>query len=178
MPSAQIIRASGPAVKIGTDMATAAAAKEPLVLVLFGATGDLSGLKILPALFALWQRKFMPEKIAVVGVAIEKYSDDQFRDLARKAVQDHGRLKPANDEEWKQFAQLLSYQAVDFSDTASYDSLGERITKIETERQLPGNRLFYLAISPTFFATVIDQLSAQRLMHRYRPGDAVVSGGD
>src|SRR5690242_6867949 len=100
MPSAQIIRASGPAVKIGTDMTTGAAAKEPLVLVLFGATGDLSGRKILPALFALWQQKFMPEKIAIIGVAIEKYSDDQFRDLARKAVQEHGRLKPANDDEW------------------------------------------------------------------------------
>ena len=61
-------------------------------------------------LFALWQGKFLPEKIAIVGVAIEKYTDDQFRDLARKAIQDHGRLKPANDDEWKQFAALLSYQ--------------------------------------------------------------------
>ena len=53
-------------------------------MVLFGATGDLSGRKILPALFALWQGKFLPEQIAIVGVAIEKYTDDQFRDLARK----------------------------------------------------------------------------------------------
>jgi glucose-6-phosphate 1-dehydrogenase len=169
MPSAQIIRASGPTVKLGSDMTTAAAAKEPLVLVLFGATGDLSGRKILPALFALWQQKFMPEKIAIIGVAIEKYSDDQFRDLARKAVQEHGRLKPANDDEWKKFASFLSYQSVDFANTASYKSLGDRITKIESEQQLPGNRMFYLAISPTFFASVIDQLSAQGLVHRCNP---------
>ena len=169
MPSAQIIRAHGPAMKIGTDMTTSAAAKEPLVMVLFGATGDLSGRKILPALFALWQGKFMPDKIVIIGVAIEKYTDDQFRDLARKSVQDHGRLKPKNDDEWKQFASLLSYQSVDFSDTVSYKNLGERITKIETDRQLPGNRLFYLAIAPSFFAPVIDQLSAQGLLHRMNP---------
>jgi glucose-6-phosphate 1-dehydrogenase len=141
-----------------------------LVLVLFGATGDLSGRKILPALFALWQGKFMPDNIAIVGVAIEKYSDDQFRDLARKAVQDHGRLKPANDDEWKKFAAQLSYQSVDFADTASYKNLATRITGIESKQNMPGNRLFYLAIAPSFFAAVIDQLSAQGLVHRYNPG--------
>ena len=83
MASAQVIRARGPSVKIGTDMPTAAGAKEPLVMVLFGATGDLSGRKILPALFALWQGKFLPDKITIIGVAIEKYGDDQFRAITR-----------------------------------------------------------------------------------------------
>ncbi len=142
MPSAQIIRASGPTVKLGSDMTTAAAAKEPLVLVLFGATGDLSGRKILPALFALWQQKFMPEKFAIVGVAIEKYSDDQFRDLARKAVQEHGRLKPANDDEWKKFASFLSYQSVDFANTASYKSLGDRITRLRASSNCRATECF------------------------------------
>jgi glucose-6-phosphate 1-dehydrogenase len=169
MPSAQIIRAHGPAVKIAPRIVASSAAQEPAVLVLFGATGDLSGRKILPALFALWQGKFLPDQISIVGVAIEKYNDDQFRDLARKAVQTHGRLKPASDDEWNQFAALLSYQSVDFSDTASYVNLGQRITAIESQRHMPGNRLFYLAVSPTFFASVIDQLSAQGLIHRYNP---------
>jgi glucose-6-phosphate 1-dehydrogenase len=170
MPTPQIIRAQGPVEKMMPQLGAAAAAKEPLVMVLFGATGDLSGRKILPALFALWQGKYFPEKIAVVGVAIEKYSDDQFRDLARKAVNEHGRLKPASDDEWKKFASLLSYQSVDFADTASYKALGNRIAGIESKQHLPGNRLFYLAISPSFFASVIDQLSAQGLVHRYNPG--------
>lgn len=170
MPDPQVIRVKGGATPqhVQTVIA-AAAAKEPLVLVLFGATGDLSGRKILPALFALWQGKFLPEKIAVVGVAIEKLSDDQFRDLARKAIGEHGRLKPASDDEWKKFATLLSYQSVDFSDAASFAALGKRIAGIEGQIGLPGNRLYYLAVAPSFFATVINQLSAQGLVHRYNP---------
>src|SRR5215813_10382264 len=170
MPDPQIIRAKSPKVEVPQTIAAAAAAKEPLALVLFGATGDLSGRKILPALFALFQGGFLPEKIAIVGAAIEKLSEDQFRDLARKAVQEHGRLKPANDDEWKKFATLLSYQSVDFSNSASYAALGQRITELENQRQLPGNRLFYLAIAPSFFASVVDQLSAQGLIHRFNPG--------
>ncbi len=63
-------------------------------MVLFGATGDLSGRKILPALFALWKGKFLPPQMAIVGVAIEKLSDDQFREIAKKSINEHGRLKP------------------------------------------------------------------------------------
>lgn len=136
-------------------------------MILFGATGDLSGRKILPALFALWKGKFLPDRIVILGVAIEKLSDDQFRDLARKAITEHGRIKPANDDEWKEFATLLSYQPVDFSNSASFDDLGKRIIGLEAQNHLPGNRLFYLAIAPSFFATVINQLSAEGLIHRY-----------
>src|SRR5690606_9983750 len=121
------------------------------------------------ALFALWKGKFLPERFAVLGVAIEKLSDDQFRDLARKAITEHGRLKPANDDEWKQFATLLSYQSVDFSNAASFDDLGARIVGLATAQQLSGNRLFYLAIAPSFFASVVNQLSAHGLIHRYSP---------
>ncbi len=81
MPSTQIIRAHGPAAKPAEGLGVSAAAKEPLVMVLFGATGDLSGRKILPALFALWKGKFLPPQMAIVGVAIEKLTDDKFRDL-------------------------------------------------------------------------------------------------
>ena len=70
----------------------AAAAKEPLTLVLFGATGDLSGRKILPALFALWQGKFLPEKIAIVGVAIEKL---QRRSVSRSGAESRSKSMAA-----------------------------------------------------------------------------------
>lgn len=165
-----VIRSQIPAAKPAGEIAAAAAATEPLTVVLFGATGDLSGRKILPALFALWKAKFLPPRIAIVGVAIEKWSDDQFRDAARKSVNEHGRLKADSDDEWKQFAEHLSYQSVDFADSASFANLSKRIVAIENERNLPGNRLFYLAIAPSFFASVIDHLSAQGLIHRLTPG--------
>src|SRR3954470_19630761 len=108
----QVVKARVPEEKAppATVPTASAAAKEPLVMVLFGATGDLSGRKILPALFALWQGKFLPPQMAVVGVAIEKMSDDQFRDLACKSIHEHCRLKPIDDDEWKRFASMLSYQ--------------------------------------------------------------------
>ena len=65
---------------------------------------------------------------------------------------------------------MLSYQTVDFADGASFDNLGKEITALEKERKLKGNRLFYLAIAPSFFAPVIKQLSEHKLIHRYRPG--------
>src|SRR3954471_2682959 len=169
MSSPQIIRARGTAAEAASIPSASAAAKEPLVMVLFGATGDLSGRKILPALFALWKGKFLPPQMAIVGVAIEKFSDDQFRDLARKSIDEHCRCKPDDDDEWKQFAALLSYQTVDFGSSDSFNTLAGRITSLESKNKLPGNRLFYLAIAPSFFAPVIDQLHGHGLMHRYTP---------
>src|SRR5262245_44510469 len=158
MPDTHVIRATVPTSQ-STATAASAAAHEPLTFVLFGATGDLSGRKILPALFALWQGKFLPEKISVIGVAIEKLSDDQFRDLALKSVKEHGRLKPSDDDEWNRFAALLSYQSVDFASADSFAMLGTRVTQLEKQLGLSGNRLFYLAIAPSFFAPVLKQLS-------------------
>src|SRR5262245_7349017 len=137
MADPQVIRAQAPAVQAAPHSAHAAA-RERLAMVLFGATGDLSGRKILPALFALWKGKFLPDRIVILGVAIEKLSDDQFRDHARKAITEHGRIKPASDDEWKEFAKLLSYQPVDFSNSASFDDLGKRIVGLEAQNQLPG----------------------------------------
>jgi glucose-6-phosphate 1-dehydrogenase len=170
MPSTQIIRAHGPAVQEAASSIASAAAKEPFTLVLFGATGDLSGRKIIPALFALWQGKFLPERFVILGVAIEKYTDDQFRDLARKSIQEHGRLKPESDAQWKQFAAALSYQSVDFSNAASFAELSKRVSALETQNNLPGNRLFYLAIAPSFFATAVEQLSQTGLVKRLPSG--------
>lgn len=170
MPTAHIVRPTGKAVPTPESSPTAAAAKEPLTVVLFGATGDLAHRKILPALFALWKGKFLPHQIAIVGVAIDKMSDDEFRQMARQAITDHGRVKPTNDDKWHKFAELLSYQPADFADSASFDRLGKRVTAIETQHGLPGNRLFYLAIAPSFFAQAIDQLSAHGLIHHYTPG--------
>src|SRR5947209_3654207 len=99
MASPQVIRARPVAAKVPQERAVAASAQEPLAMVLFGATGDLAGRKILPALFALWRGNFLPKQMAIVGVAIEKLTDDQFRESAHKSINEHGRLKPADDDE-------------------------------------------------------------------------------
>src|SRR5690348_10749811 len=98
MSSADVIQAH--AAEVQSDLQPAdIAAREPVTLVLFGATGDLSSRKILPALFALWKGSYLPEQYAIVGVAFEQMTDDAFRTSARKAIQEHGRIKPTDDSE-------------------------------------------------------------------------------
>lgn len=163
MTQAHVVRAQGrPFAQ--TESIAAVAAQEPVCLILFGATGDLAGRKLMPALFALWQGKFLPESFAIVGSAIESLNDDQFRQRARDDIQAHGRLKPASADEWNRFASHLYYQSVNFTSPASYRDLSARLQALEKQHGLTGNRLFYLAIAPTFFARVIEQLAGNQLV--------------
>jgi glucose-6-phosphate 1-dehydrogenase len=169
MSTPQVVRAQGmPAA--APAPAASITAQEPFTFVLFGATGDLSGRKILPALFALWQGHFLPESFLIVGVAIENLTDDQFREHARQSVSEHGRLKPASADEWAQFARHLGYQSVNFGQADSYRGLATRLGDLEKQHNLPGNRLFYLAVAPAFFASVIEQLSAHQLIRHQGDG--------
>jgi glucose-6-phosphate 1-dehydrogenase len=147
-----------------------AAAHEAVALVLFGATGDLAGRKLLPALFALAQGGFLPEKFAIVGVAINDLDDVGFRQLAQKSVQEHGRVKPADAAGWDRFAGHLFYQKVNFTAPDSYNDLDKRLAALEPQQGLTGNRLFYLAVAPSFFGPVIEQLSAHHILRRPERG--------
>jgi glucose-6-phosphate 1-dehydrogenase len=144
-------------------------AHAPVTLVLFGATGDLASLKLLPALYVLYRGNLLPKEFAILGGAIDQLTEDQFRDRAREAVNTHGRLKPASQGDWDTFARHLFYQAVDFGSAESFKSLAGRLPKLEKERGLPGNRLYYLAIAPSFFAKVVEQLALQRLISATEP---------
>jgi glucose-6-phosphate 1-dehydrogenase len=169
MPTAEVVHALGAKV-VEAMQRPNPAAQEPVSFVLFGATGDLSGRKILPALFALWQGGFLPENFIIVGSSISSLSDEQFRDQARQEIQEHGRIKPASADEWSRFAQRLFFQSVNFANADSYRSLEARLAALEKQHGLLGNRLYYLAIAPSFFASVIEQLSAHHLIRRDENG--------
>lgn len=159
------------------ELASNAAAHEPMTFVLFGASGDLSGRKILPALFALHQGGFLPEKLAIVGASRDTFDDNSFRDSARKSIVAHGRVKPASDDEWRGFADRLFYQVTDFGSAESFAALTTRLEAIERDRSLPGNRLFYLAVAPSFFGTVIDLLAASKLIVKAPSGTPAGENG-
>jgi glucose-6-phosphate 1-dehydrogenase len=168
MSSAAVIHPQGLEPVVGPM--TNIAAKEPTTLVLFGATGDLSSRKILPALFALWKGGYLPPDYAIVGVAHESQSDDTFRAAARQAIQEHGRIKPAGDEEWGRFAPRLFYHHADFGDVKTFQPVADRVGAVEKQLRLPGNRLFYLAVAPSFFARVVESLAAVKLIQRTTDG--------
>ncbi|MDQ6654754.1 MAG: glucose-6-phosphate dehydrogenase [Verrucomicrobiota bacterium] len=131
-------------------------------IVIFGATGDLTHRKLLPALYNIAADGELPPQVAVIGMARRPKSDDEFRTEMGEAVRKFSRQK-VRDEVWDQFARGLFYHTSDFNDAAGYKALGERLDQLDKERGTGGNRLFYFAVAPDQFDTILEQLKAAGL---------------
>jgi glucose-6-phosphate 1-dehydrogenase len=136
----------------------------PCALVIFGATGDLTRRKLVPALFSLGQAGLLPEAFSIVGVARRGISADAFRDDLGAAVREFARVKPASAADWSQFAGGIDYINGEFEDPATYERLSARLTELDRTRGLEGNRLFYLATPPAEFSTILHRLKAARCL--------------
>jgi glucose-6-phosphate 1-dehydrogenase len=152
----------------------AAVPPEPFALVIFGATGDLAARKLLPALANLSQDHYFPSRFAVVGVARRPKSDEQFRDDVRNDLKTFAAETAKRFAE--EFAPHLMYHRADFTTAEGVRSLAPRLQALEKQLDLPGNRLFYLATDPEYFAPLVEQLSAAGLLDRdrHRPWGRVV----
>jgi glucose-6-phosphate 1-dehydrogenase len=132
---------------------------EPGILVIFGASGDLTKRKLLPALFHLRQVDLLPEKFAIVGVARRPLGDEFAADM-RAGILEFGSVD-ASDPKLDDFVQHISYFPLNFDDPKSYAGLKTELDRIAAEKGIGGNRLFYLATAPEFFAGIIENLGAQ-----------------
>ena len=112
---------------------------DPCVLVIFGASGDLTAKKLMPALYALAYRRLLPTSFAIVGAARSEGSDDQFREQMKQAVKAHAR-DPFDDEIWSELAAGIRYTTLDFADEKREDDLHDTLTRIDGERGTLGNR--------------------------------------
>jgi glucose-6-phosphate 1-dehydrogenase len=129
----------------------------PFCLVLFGASGDLSKRKIIPSLYRLSKDELLPESFFVLGAARTEMDQSAFRAMMKDAVQE------AFPEEfdtgaWDTFEGKLYFMKVEYDRVDTYKSLKETIVAIEKERETMGNRIFYLAIPPEVYETVIENL--------------------
>jgi glucose-6-phosphate 1-dehydrogenase len=142
---------------------------EPCIVVIFGASGDLTKRKLLPALYHLDQAGLLPESFAVVGVA--------RRDLSATFVPDmkDGILKgggvDADEAKLKPFLDRVQYFATNFDDDAGFESLKTYLAGLDQKFGTKGNRLFYLAVAPEFFADIIQRLG-KRGMAKPVPGES------
>jgi glucose-6-phosphate 1-dehydrogenase len=134
---------------------------DPCILVIFGASGDLTKRKLFPALYSLAYRHLLPEKFAVVGIARSEESDDDFRDRMKEAVQQFGRDEFREDI-WDTLADGMRYVAADFSDEQGLDELADTVNELDAERETHGNRVYYLAIPPSAFETVVQAVGKRR----------------
>src|SRR6266513_873428 len=138
------------------------AGPQPCSIVIFGATGDLTHRKLIPALYNLAADGELPPAVAIIGFARRPESDYDFRKEMEEAVQEFSR-QAVRDEIWKTFSQSLSYHQSEFGDEAGYQSLAERLDKIDNERGTRGNRLFYFAAGPDQFEIILKNLKAAGL---------------
>jgi glucose-6-phosphate 1-dehydrogenase len=134
---------------------------EPGILVIFGASGDLTRRKLLPALFHLRQNDLLPKQFAIVGVARRPLGDEFAADM-RAGIIEFGGVE-AGDSKLDEFVKHISYFALNFDDPASYARLKVELDRIDKERGIGGKRMFYLATAPEFFAGIIENLGAQRM---------------
>jgi glucose-6-phosphate 1-dehydrogenase len=142
-------------------------APQPCAFVLFGATGDLTRRKIVPALFSLKQQNLLPDPFVVVAFARRDKTDASCRDELREAVKEFAPQLPADGPEWQEFARSLYYLRSTLDDPEGYKRLSERLAELDRERGLHGNRLFYLATPPDNFSAIIAHLGQAELN---RPG--------
>ncbi len=129
----------------------------PCTMVLFGATGDLSKRKLMPSLMNLAKDGLLDANFALIGVAIQPMSDDEFR---KKVDDDMAELDPEalKFDNWKWFRNRIYYMSGDFGDPKTYAALSEKLKAVDGKHACGNNAFFYLATAPSFFAPIVKQL--------------------
>lgn len=141
-------------------------------LVIFGASGDLTHRKLVPALYDLAHDEYLPAHFAVIGASRTPFSNEEFRGSLQPMVAKHARC-PVDDESWQQFAEHVFYQPLDASKAGDFTALRERLEKLSREQQEHFNYLYYFATAPKFFGMIASQLRAAGLVEK--PGTGMRS---
>jgi glucose-6-phosphate 1-dehydrogenase len=134
---------------------------EPCAVVIFGASGDLTKRKLIPALYSLAYNGFLPAEFGVVGVARTPMTGEEFRARMREAVQEHGRDEFREDV-WERLAGGMSYLATEFTNEGGEAEVVARLTELDESRGTQGNRVYYLAIPPSAMEATVVQIGKGR----------------
>jgi len=140
---------------------------EPCSIVIFGASGDLTARKLIPALYHLFKDKQLPPAFRIIGFARREKTDESFRTELRSALDEFSRTKPVDDAVWVEFAASIVYCMGDLTDPAAYQKLEQRLASFGNPA-LRNNLLFYLAISPSQFGQAVEQLHTAGLLQHHQ----------
>ena len=132
----------------------------PLSIVIFGASGDLSHRKLIPALYNLYLKKRLPLKFNIFGLGGREWTDDDLRSTARTSMKE---LYPdlGSEQDWKKFSRAITYRSCNFTDPAAYQHLADELMKAEKGAS---DRMYYLATPPEFFLEIIMNLADQKML--------------
>jgi len=137
-------------------------AQDPMTVVIFGASGDLAKRKLIPALYQLHESGALPERYAVIGSSRTPMSDEAYREAMRAALSERVGTPVAAGHP---VVQALHYQPGSGDELEAMHALHAKIVAVEHERQLPGNRIFYLSVAPKLFPAIVRNLAAAGLVH-------------
>src|SRR5437588_8963241 len=130
---------------------------DPQAVVIFGASGDLTRRKLIPAFYHLFCEGLVPDGFAIVGYARTKMADEEFHDYAAQAIKEFGRIEPAGDQ-WDAFRKRLSYIPGEFDDEGAMDHLVEHLGWTDKDQGTGGGRFFYAATPPGAYPAIVDRL--------------------
>ena len=136
---------------------------DPCAMVIFGASGDLTHRKLVPALYDLAQERLLPGGFSVVGFARREMDIQQFRDYLRKGVESITRPGGFDERIWESFAEGITYIQGDFTSPDDYHDLQTELDRLDQERGTSGNHMFYLATPPDFYADIIQCIGLHEL---------------
>ncbi|MFN0065093.1 MAG: glucose-6-phosphate dehydrogenase [Chlamydiales bacterium] len=143
----------------------AAKVADPCILVIFGATGDLTARKLVPAIYNLVREGQLPSHFVCVGFARREKSHDQFRQEMHDAVNEFSRVKPVDEKLWDSFHNQMFYHKSNFDEDAGYEGLRTFLENLDQKFGTQGNRVFYLSTQPSFFPKVVEKLGQHKLMY-------------
>lgn len=139
--------------------------QDPCILVIFGATGDLTARKLFPALYNLQREGQLPAHFACVGFARRNKDHETFRSEMHDAIAKFSRVKPVDEALWKGFSDRIFYHSSNFDDDAGYESLRAFLESLDKKLGTKGNRVFYLSTQPSFFPVIIERLKRHKLVY-------------
>jgi glucose-6-phosphate 1-dehydrogenase len=136
---------------------------DPQAVVIFGASGDLTHRKLLPAFYHLFVEGLLPQRFAIVGYARTEMDDEQFHDLAADSLKQFAKIDPVG-EEWEEFKALLTYVPGEFDNERSMEHLRKHLEQIDRTRGTQGGRFYYCATPPDVYPLIVARL-AESGMH-------------
>src|SRR5580692_7378505 len=138
---------------------------EPCIMVIFGATGDLTARKLMPALYNLAREGQLPPQFACVGFARREKSHDDFREEMHNAINEFSRVKPIDEALWSNFKEHIFYHRSEFHEEEGYQRLRSFLQELDGKLGTKGNRVFYLSTQPSFFTTICEKLHKSGLIY-------------
>ncbi len=148
----------------------------PTSIIIFGASGDLTQRKLIPALYTLAVEGRLPEQYAIIGVARSEFDDKGFREHLKRGVEENARLEKMDAAAWTRFAEHVCYCQGDYDGPETYTTLIGRLMDVDSRHCTESNHLFYLATPPQLYPVIVQQLGAAGLNHMHCEDDPSAEG--